>query len=291
MSYMTSSIVRISPEMATHMIQNEMFPGQRPINKSHVEFLADTMRKGEFNGGSAIQIAKALDTGWLVIDGQQRLHAIVKHGSPVAANVVRHECGSRQEIALIYSRIDRGRGRSMVDAMRALGLLNETHDLSPTELKHFSQASVLLRQNMTSASISGSSYDARSAEARHEEMVKWHAPAVQYFVATRSASEPKLFDRREVVSIGIVTFADAPEIALRFWGEAAKDDGLRATDPRKKMLEAMRKAPATRGSIGYLGHVVAACWNAYVEGRDLSKVIVRDPRANVALASTRYSKR
>lgn len=291
MQNMTAGVVRITPETARLHIANEIFAGQRQISETHVEFLADTMRKKQFNGGSSIQFARCDETGWVVVDGQQRLHAIVRSGIPQDIVVVRHECGSVRDLAGLYARIDRGRGRSVIDAMRALGLLDGETSLSQTELKHFSQAAVLLRRDMTSAAISGSTYDAKSAEARHDEMSKWSQPATLYFAHTRGAAERKLFDRREVVAIGIVTFADAPKLAAEFWGGAAKDDGLRASDPRKKMLETMRKTPASRTGIGYLGNAVSACWNAYVEGRDLSKVIVRDPRADVALIATRYAKR
>lgn len=291
MSTMTTSVVTISPKSALHMIENEMWPDQRPVEHGMVGFLAEAMRRDQFNGGSSIQLAMCPQGKWYVLDGQNRLHAIVKYGAAVAIVVVRHECKSMQEIGEIYSRIDRGRGRSMVDAMRGLGLLRDETELCRTELKHFGQASVLLSADLTSKKISGANYHSRSAEARQEEMQKWRHAAGEYFDATRTATEAKLFDRREVVAIGILTFADAPDAASAFWRAAAADDGLRATDPRKKMLETMRKTPATSAGMGYLSHVVAACWNAYVEGRDLSKVVVRDPRADITLLSTRYAKR
>ena len=283
-------VVRIDPKTAQSMLEME-FPLQRSTSAGHVEFLRDTMKAGEFDGGEPIRFGMAPGTPWMLINGKHRLTAVVLSEVIIDMVVVYTECQSLEDVAKVYARIDRGRQRNMVDAMKALGLILRDSHMSQTDLKVFSQAAVLLRIGLESRPIWGSNYESRSAEARHSEMEKWQQPARQYFAAIHGSADKQLLERREVAAIGIVTFADDPHMAQAFWHEAAKDDGLRASDPRKKMLEVLRRTPVTRSGIGYLGNAVAACWNAYVEGRDLSKVIVRDPRADITLLNTRYAKR
>jgi hypothetical protein len=283
-------VTTIDPRTARSMLELN-FSLQRSVSAHHVQFLRDTMKAGEFDGGEPIRFGMSPNTPWVLLNGQHRLHAIASGETTVDMVVVYTKCQSAEDVARVYARIDRGRQRNMVDAMKALGLIARDNQMSQTDLKVFSQAAVLLRIGLQSKSISGNSYDSKSAEARHAEMEKWQKPAREYFAAIHGSAEKTLFERREVAAIGIVTFADAPHNAQAFWHEAAKDDGLRANDPRKKMLEVLRRAPVSRSGIGYLANAVASCWNAYIEGRDLSKVIVRDPRADITLLDTRYAKR
>ena len=287
----TTAIVNMSPEDARRYLENNTFPGQRSLSQTHVRFLKETILAQEFDGGAPIRFAISPGRGWVIVDGQHRLAAIAAQITVVEVLLVYTECKSDEDLAKLYSRIDRGRHRNMVDAMRGLGLIAKDNSMTQTDFKSFSAASVLLRTGLTSKHIAGNSYDAKSAEARHAEMCKWSQPAQEYFNAIRNSTERGLFDRQQVAAIGIVTFADATHMAQTFWREAAKDDGLRANDPRKKMLEVLRRTPVRASEAGYLGNVVAACWNAYVEGRDLSKVIVRDPRADITLLETRYARR
>lgn len=283
-------VMKIDPGTARSMLDMK-FPLQRNVSSGHVQFLRDTMKAGEFDGGEPIRFGMAPNTPWMLLNGQHRLSAVVSGEMTVDMVVIYTKCQSAEDVAKVYSRIDRGRQRSMVDAMKALGLIAQNSSMLQTDLKIFAQAAVVLRSGLSSKHITGHNYESKSAEARHAEMEKWRQPAQEYFDAIRGAAEKGLFERQQVVAIGIVTFADAPHMAQTFWREAAKDDGLRANDPRKKMLEVLRRTPVRKSEAGYLGNVVAACWNAYVEGRDLAKVIVRDPRADIALLGTRYAKR
>jgi hypothetical protein len=283
-------VMTVDPSMARSMLEMK-FPLQRSVSTHHIQFLRETMKAGEFDGGEPIRLGLAPNTSWMLLNGQHRLHAVVSGEMTVDMVVVYTRCQSAEDLAKVYARIDRGRQRNMMDAMKALGFISRDNQMSYTDLKILSRASVLLRIGLRSGSIDGSTYNSKSAEARHAEMEKWQQPARQYFAAIHGSAEKWLLERREVASIGIVTFADAPDTAQTFWGEAAKDDGLRANDPRKKMLEVLRRTTPDRGGVGYTANAVASCWNAYVEGRDLSKVIVRDPRADITLLNTRYAKR
>ena len=280
----------IDPSTARSMLEMR-FPLQRNVADGHVKFLLDTMKAGEFDGGEPIRFGMAPNTRWMLLNGQHRLHAVVSGDMTVDMVVVYTKCQSNEDLAKVYSRIDRGRKRSMADAMKALGLASQNEAMTQRDFRTFSQAAVLLRMGLESKAISGNKYENRSPEVRYAEMEKWQQPAEQYFSAIRGAAEKSMFERREVAAIGIVTFADDPGMAQTFWHEVAKDDGLKATDPRKKALEVLRHAPVTHTGMGYMGHAVAACWNAYIEGRDLTRVVVRDPRADIILLNTRYAKR
>lgn len=78
----TSSIETITPKMAEKMLSGHR--NYRTKNQMRVDSYADTMRDGLW----LISTIIVSDTGELM-DGQHRLHAVIKHGRPVDFLVVR----------------------------------------------------------------------------------------------------------------------------------------------------------------------------------------------------------
>jgi hypothetical protein len=284
----TASVEIITPEEAAEYLAKNNFSGQRALSKDHVAFLSDTRRQGQFDGGAPIRFAQHDGTWWLV-DGQHRLAMISGADEPVEMVVVRTVCESAQQVADLYSRIDRGRGRNLTDALRALGIYKGAA-MTPTQMSVFAATVPILAGELQGA-VRGSSYISKSAEARVALMQDWSHAAEMYFSAVDGSPHSGLFKRREVMAVGLVTFADAQHSALEFWRGAAMDDGLQATDPRKQMLLYMMRTRPSHHGVGFLIHGVAACWNAWHRGDHLKMVKVMDVSAPVKLAGTRYAKR
>ena len=283
------SVETITPEMAAEWLSKNTFENQRKTLGKHIKFLTETIRQGQFDTGSPIRFAVHNQTNWLV-DGQHRLSAIIASGiSSIACVVIKTHCQEERDVAELYARIDRGRGRSLVDALRGLGLTN-SGVLSHSQINWLGAALTLIAVGLR-GHVNGSDYESRSPEFRAKLISEWEQCGQQFFAATDGSSDGRLFTRREVVAVGLITFADAHEMALQFWRGAAMDDGLSANDPRKHLLRILRTVPPTANGAGMLAHSVAACWNAWQRGDEMKIVRVADVRAPIKLLGTRYAKR
>jgi len=249
-----------------------------------VSFLKTTMENGEFDGGSPIRFASFSNLAPVLIDGQHRLHAISLMPSDykLQVTVITSRCDTPEEVAQIYARIDRGRSRSLVDALQALGYFSESNGLSRAQSAAVLACSPLFETHLRTISINGFSYASRSAEHRAEVMGPWMDASRQFYGAISKSNfgNSRLFYNRQVVVVGLATFKepDAAERAEDFWQVMAEDSGLDALDPRKICLEFVRsqtgggRGSATRRGqgrshvVGYLAQGVTMCWNAYYRG-------------------------
>jgi hypothetical protein len=79
----SSEIKKVTPEYARKLLSNN--PSNRPMLLRHVNNLASSMRRGEWQlNGESIKISEC----GVLLDGQHRLSAIVKTGAPVDMVVI-----------------------------------------------------------------------------------------------------------------------------------------------------------------------------------------------------------
>jgi hypothetical protein len=278
----------LTPEEAKFILDNENFPGQRHVKRDNVMHLTSEYNDGHFDTGESIRFATYAGRRYL-INGQHRLQMLSKLDEPLEFVVVTTKCVSLDEGAHLYARIDRGRGRSVVDALRGLGLYLDSA-LSQTQINALGACAPLFKTKLHGRA---DSYSSRSAEAREPFITEYMPAATKYFDAVKGSLHEKFFQRKEVVVVGAATFHDNPanEKAYEFWAECAADDGLSAADPKKAALEFMRRTKPTSFGVGALAHGVAACWNAYYRGDQLRLVKVLDPTAPLRIMGTRWWKR
>lgn len=304
----TVTIRVITPKAAGELLEHNLFEDQRKVRKAHVDFLQTAIEEGKFDAGSPIRLAKVGKDPHILIDAQHRLRAIseMPNGFEIAMPVVVSHCDNYEEVAETYSRIDRGMGRSLVDALRALGQFHESNGLTHTQAATVLACAPLFEVHLRAINITGSNYSSKSAEHRAEVMAPWMEASRQFYATVSRANfgNERLFWNRQIAVVGIASFA-FPESAIRateFWGKMAADDGLEALDPRKKCLEfirnqttgesKLRRGTGTSNTINYLSHGVTMCWNAFYRGdMHLSRVLVRDPRGPLNILGTMYAKR
>ena len=288
MSKHNVSVKILTPEEAKFILANENFPGQRKLNRDHIAYLKSCYDKGQFDGGESIRFASHAGRRYL-INGQHRLEMLSKLDEPLELVVVTTRCNSLEEVAHLYARIDRGRGRSITDALSAFGLYQHS-SLSKKQLDTLGACAPLFAAGLHHTA---DRHSLRSAESREPIMTEYLPAAEMYFNAVKGSLNEKLFLRREVAAIGLATFYDSPakERAGEFWAKCAADDGLSATDARKAALEFMRRTKPNGYGVGVLAHGVAACWNAHYRGDHLRLVKVLDPTAPLRIMGTRWWKR
>lgn len=302
---------RLTAAAAREILATNTFPRQRKPTFAHTRMLLTTMEKGEFDGGAPIRFGRVGAKPAVLIDGQQRLSALSRMPADYSIEmpVVTSHCMTEVEVADIYSRIDRGRGRSMVDALRGLGVFDEKiTGLTIAQAKTVYACSTLFEMHLRPIPISGSNYSSRSPKNRQVVMAPWLDAARSFYEAVANPNHGKyrLFMNRQVVCVGIATFGD-PEAAAKateFWQAIAADDGLKAHDPRKTCLEFIRnvilrgenrngQGNNSKHTVSFLAYGVTACWNAYYQGLSNFTRIVTPPENKEALLieGTRFADR
>lgn len=107
--------VIMTPEDAAKLLAVSEGQAQRSVRKPVVERIARAIQAGQWQ---VTHQAIALDASGVVLDGQHRLHAIVRAGMPVEVQVARDVPRKAFEV------IDTGATRSPGDVLRIAGHLN-----------------------------------------------------------------------------------------------------------------------------------------------------------------------
>lgn len=269
------SFIEITPTLADEWLATP-FERQRAFRDHHVILLAEEMEAGTFIPHSSIVFAE-LDGKSYLIDGQHRLRAISLYGKPVKMPVMRKAAASMKQIEEWYASIDQGLRRTAQDAIRAQGLSSEL-GLSETHASRLSGAVRLIASEFLDMTAGvGKDKHVRMRGARSNALVSellraWAPEGRTYFdlVHGGEAANMYLFLRAPVIACGLLTIRHVPENAREFWSGMARDDGLRAQDPRKRFLNWLRNGNRIRPGSAARGFAVA--WRAFLEGKELQLI-------------------
>ena len=273
------SVKVVTPEMANEWLSTCTFEHQRPVSSFHVGILADEMKRGTFKQDTAIEFSRATDQ-WVLTDGQHRLSAIVASKIPQRFVVVRRFLKSDDDMALDYTRTDKGKRRTTADDYKALMLESEL-GLTRTQLNKLGSAVALINSRfMHVRQATFRFYDRLS-------MMREYNDAYSAFLEASAGCDETIrtrLDRSSTTAIAIVTFRFSVEKygdkVEEFWRGVIWDDGLKIGDPRKVanrhllesgMLGGGRVTQSRTVTPAYSARYLANCFNAYAEGRSLVK--------------------
>lgn len=278
-------IITITPDLAREWLDRMRFPTQRPVRERHVQFLAREIEHGRFRL-SPIDI-RSLDGQDYLVNGQHRLHAVIRADAPAQMVVVRRSASSLEDVARDYAAFDRGLVRSHVDGLMGYGLDEET-GLTAKQLSKLSSASPLVLGCFQPGQTNGRA--GVSTQERAEFVREW-APNALLACATigeSSLARVRRLYTGPIFGVALVTFRYAPDRAEAFWGRAAENDGLRNGDPEQSLIDFVATRPTQSGQQTYMSRAVAACWNAAYQGRTLRHVKVMDPAAPIRILGTPF---
>lgn len=221
---------------AQRWLDEYKYPKQRPLIRSYVRDLADAMRRGAFDAEEQLQIA-VLGDQWFLVDGQNRLAAVVECGIAFEFSVQWTIAQTMYEVDVLYSRLDQGKGRTANQRISAL--VSRPEDMPASEFQHVAPA-----VNFIMGSYRG---DSKQQTDLAGPMVELYLPtAQQYFdvIAGASSSLAQRLRRRSSMALGLLTMryvgvGDTPEDKknrarmIEFWKGVALDDGVPAKDARK----------------------------------------------------------
>jgi hypothetical protein len=283
--------ISIAPGIASRILTEANWEGQRSVAAWHVDLLAEIMRRGEWKDGS--QVAFCLLDGKLhLVNGQHRMEAVVKAAKAQRFQVKVHRCDSISEVAQHYWSYDvAARQRSNAEILRAPGFAAQ-HGLSFTIADKLYGCTPLLvcefaRQNYHTAAA-----NTRDAGKRISIATAWVKEAAVYQSVIDEAYSQKHKVRllsSAMMSIALYTIRHQPGKALPFWSGVANGEGLKRGDPRKTLIADLDNRNVTGGNPDARLLPASIAWNAWFQGRELS--IIKVPaNATFALAGTPLAK-
>jgi hypothetical protein len=302
------SVVELDSEQAAIWLVRYHYERQRPEYPSVVRHYATMMRAREW-GISTIMLCtytpdgatqaetigpapsgtvEDLPPGTYIINGRNRLNAVIESGSRPTFLVEHHLVSTPGEVHSLYMTQDRGRTRQAQDVYRAIGLPEEL-DLSLWDLRMIGEAESYV---MTSfgARIQNITVD----PYRRADFIRDWAPEGRDWKSCVEGSRSYLkhyLTASPITAVALVILRFQPEQATRFLTAFAHDDGLRQGTPEKTLHDwvienRVRSMPAHH----YSRHVAAA-WNAAFEERDLERLLIRDADRPIRILGTPYTGR
>lgn len=286
---------------AQRMLEMWPYDRQRNLRRHAVEEYVHLLKSGQWMPGFAIEIGFAPDEnghqrGYL-LDGQHRLTAVLVAG--VSANfTVRHiEFDSREEMATRYGVIDTNLRRTGYDMTKALNL-GDKWGMNNRQAEQLQNAVKFFSNDFIRRSKNPLAYRERLAIA--EQYQEAMHTVLDYFNGGVPMLVKQLL-KQGPLAVALVTVRDAlPELGeecvASFWDGVAHDDGLRQVDPRKVVVRHLmvtaQYGNAKKGeySAEYTARLLASCFNAHVEGRELRMVRITDQRGPMVIRGTRWGK-
>lgn len=282
----------LTPPAAGKLLSICKWSRQRVIDPRHVNFLGKVRELGEFNPYTPIEIARIEGKARAITNGHHRLTMIANGTEPMPVTFCYIDVKTEADIAALYASHDSGvKVRTVGEILQGFGTADAL-GLTNTEVTSLQAAAKLLHSGFAPHAC-GLDYEAKS-KVYANQLVLAYAPAGKQFfadIAGVTGRRRKLFVKKDVMAIALATysFAGASKKAAEFWQGAAKDDGLSAGDPRHTLLLVLRgeiTAAAERQQSAWFPHAVAACWNAWFEGRKIKRARVDDIGAEMKLLGT-----
>lgn len=248
----------ISPSEAKQILL--AMPRQRPLYPSEVAKFKRLILSGQFK---QTHQGVAFDTEGFLFDGQHRMHACIEADAAIEVQVTFNL--DRE----LFDCLDRGRTRSLTD-----DLITSARTDDPHMARMICQGAKILT-NLDRELVPWTNFK------RGDFGVSEIAAAMKAHPHIIEAAEFCLKNRGNFrglgtgVAVGFLTaFMEInPDKALSFFAEIALGELLMSGDPAYEMRELMRKPGAS--SPAFRPRTMSGlvrCWNAYVEGRKLSKV-------------------
>lgn len=256
-------IVEVTPELAKKWLH--LNTENRPV-KTVVTAYANDMRLSRWLlNGEAIKFAGPAYEPTKLLDGQNRLHAVIKANVTVKLAVAFNVQPGAQ------STMDSGVKRSVADALAISGIKNSTTVAAAGALA--------LRVQL--GRLNGGTVDATNA-------------AIEAFIYDNpslidSGNIARLYAHRTDVPPGTVTYThwvlsriDA-DAATDFWRAAAEKTGLVAGDPVIALTERFAEARRSRERIPVPGALSAIyrAWNYRRSGKSLRLIRINAPRGGL----------
>lgn len=284
---LSAIVEEITPEVASEILDHEMFDRQRKVRRYHVIYLSRLMQAGDFQP-SEIKFAVTPDGRRHLINGQHRLLAIVPCGMPQTVLITTVSAHSMAHVSALYSAEDRGLSRTLADTYGAHDLATAI-GLPQHFLARATGAMPLLELGFSPRPTGYRMLDTKRIRMLtdwSDELRSWIEIVGPYGPGTSGAGR---FNRAAVIAVGLVTLRFQKDGASHFWKTAVENDGLKKGEPVRALVDYLADRTSSAGNLNYLySKCVARCWNAYYEGRELRIVKAGGASDPILILGTPY---
>lgn len=274
--------ITITPEQASVWLSKYRADIQRPIRQAWVAQLAAAMKEGEFEQNSTIQL-RVLNGETHLIDGRNRLNALVRAGVPQSFFVITDSVNSREDLLSAFRKINEGKRVTNSDFFAAMSLDTET-GLARRRMNRLAGAVPFIESGFSASDGSRQvELDKRIGLIR-----KYAESADLYFdcVASSATAIKNQMHWAVVIAVGVVTFRESLNVygtqkVSSFWTNIASMINTGPTDPCGVAVKYLSSTkPLTNGRVSsdmqmripaYTARYLASCFNAYVAGRAIGR--------------------
>jgi len=286
-------VVPLTPDFATHILEGLVeFRDDRTLNSIHVDYLVRTMERGTFVPELVQIIICVVGDVEYRMNGQHTAWATILHDKPVGdVHVLKYEASSMDEMAKLYTSIDRGKERSKQFVVAGyLGGDPEFSDL-PKGIR------TVLAHGFTQyrwGYDGGRRRDGDEIGALMRGEYRDLSIKVGKFLHSVEHSDFMHLRRASVIAVMYATFAHRPNLSNEFWSRVANGVGFTSpTDPRLVLRNWLLNISVdhARGAGGANGRRAVAIldinwacrlmWNHWREGTSVK--FVRVPKSKPTL--------
>lgn len=282
MNILLSQLTKLTPtirhclidvETAKMILLERNYENQRKLKPSSVVQYAEYMKMGDWSEISIIRFGCSVENSrWRLTDGQHRLHAIVKSSLPQTFKIEFDTFETELDLKEAYGKMDRGVPRTDMDAMLVYG----DSRLAPGEMNRFIAAVKLI-----DSGFAGRRIEKFPATRLRKLFVEWEPYAVKIqelrLGCNVSSDVREPLRRSSMISVFmfLIRYAKKQSQAEDFIRSIYEDSGLIANDPRKHVVEAVKRFNVRNGrnpsaaslDSRDLSRFTIACWNLFVSGK------------------------
>jgi hypothetical protein len=280
--------VYVAHGIAKRIIEELNFSGQRKVKKARVAEHLALMACGAWEPHVSVLIFCELPDGSLVlINGQHRCCAIVESGIPVATKIDIIPARDNDHVRSLYAKYDaQGSVRTQTELVNASGLA-EAFSIKNKTAEVLIKAVPIILNGMEPSFRAAGKEHMNTFSFRLESAMPWEREAQEFdqIVAESDMHIRRFLMRAGTMAVALYTLRHCRKQAVEFWDGVARNDGLRKTDPRARLIADFHGRNNNTGSMRQSVQQSVIAWNAFYEGREL-KIIKCIEGAEIIIAGT-----
>ena len=271
----TDGVVTVAPGIASRILDEMNFHGQRKRKPFRVGEHLARIRKGTWNPQYPITLLVMPDgTMWLA-DGQHRMEAIAQSNSSIRVRINLMQADNEHEARRIYAGFDRPEYiRSQHEMLEGLGAAAETGLKKETVRCVFRALPILLNNMEHARGNQEKSAAARSVEARIDLLPMWATQASIYesIVDTAEHALKQPLYGAGVMAVALYVLRHQQARAQDFWNGVVDAGALNKDDPRQRLMWDLLNRHLNDGSIRQGIQMTALAWTRWCEGTRMKMI-------------------
>lgn len=286
-------MVTIAPGIAREVLDTCNFEGQRKRKPARVAKSRRRIETGAWDPeASTIVFARTPDGCLHLIEGQHRMAAISESGIATASYVRIRDADDMQGVRRMYAQYDEPdssrNDAEMLDGLQVADSIGVTKRIASAAFRAMS----LLRTDLEPQGP-GAADEARSRDGRLDEITGW-VDEIREFARIFEIADPALKPyllAQGTMAPSLYLLRHQPVKAREFLVGLARNDGLRRSDPRSRLISDFATRGANKGSMRQGVVRMSIAWNAFWRDKDVQIIRVSDKAVIQFLGTPKVAKR